>query len=228
MAAETDEAPNVNRMISAQLEAISAKVDASRLEGDRRGDKHSKELELVRGGLDSLARRVTQTERAISDIRGSSDTITVPTQADIERAAELGSAVGQLIRIEQSVNASISEAQTGIRSEMVAEQEKLREDFSTKLTAHGEERTAQHAQLKSELKGQLDVQDRVQRGVVNALGLDYAALSAPPPTDPGDAAKHALAMQPKVTMKTLSREQKIAAGATVLVLVLEVVTKLLH
>lgn len=88
-------------------------------------------------------------------------------------------------------------------------------------------------QLATRLQGigdQLAANERVNRGLSQALGVDFDALQKPPAslsqTQQIRAGQH-----PDVTLGTLSRQQKLTATSSVIaivILVLELALKLLH
>jgi hypothetical protein len=223
-------------LIFAQLQAINAKIDASRAEGEARGHKQSQEMAMLRGDVASLTTRVTtiegrqaENEDAVRKLRDEPrDPPQGPTAAGLEQAEQLGSALGQIIKLEQAVTNTIDGAMVAIRAEAATDQQKLREEISAGQAAIKIELEGKIDSSNAATKSQLDTQDRVQRGVVAALGLDYQAISAPPPDDPEEKKKHALATKPAVSLKTLSREQKAAAFISITLLTLDLLRTIFH
>lgn len=90
---------------AAKTDAIEAKVDAHRAEGERRGHEQSAGLEAVRVEVQRLNSRMTDAERDIRDLRDADGhVLRHQSESDYAHEAAIGGAIAHARTLDEAVN----------------------------------------------------------------------------------------------------------------------------
>lgn len=180
-----------------RAEALDAKVDALRAEGTARGLEQAAFNKRFEADLNSVRNEVHRLNTRVGAVEGSIEQV----KDDIR---ELEDADSTLTRLKSETDLA-TEAAIGGAIAHVAR-------IDSALTGLHADNVRQNAALDA-LKANDVRQERVNEALCQVMGVDYAVLSVPPPTDAAEARAFEQKAQPKTNLVGLVRENRKATAA---------------
>ena len=176
---------HVFKAISAQLDLLNAKIDASRAEGSQRGSEQhifntriEGDLKVLRHEVKNWQQRVTVVEEEIADLKEADGHLKRQTsEADMAVEAALGGAMAHVNKLDEGFK--------DIKDELVMQNERSRD------------RTG--------------MQDQINHAVCSTLGINYASLTTGVARNETEALAKVHSAAPKANLKKVAMENRVAA-----------------